>query len=181
MPGSSLWLVPPPTHPLHDILTTLITRTLPARFPLETSSSPAVAPHFFAPHVTLTSEIAPAQYNDNGGPQAWLDSLPFPSSSSSSSSSSDGAEGEGEGGSGSSCRARIRFERVVSQDVFFRRCFVRVGWDEGVRVLAGIARAKGVLGEEVEVLPGGRVRLQEGTERWLSEWREAYGPHLSLM
>jgi 2',3'-cyclic-nucleotide 3'-phosphodiesterase len=112
-----------------------------------------VTPHFFPAHVTLTSGIDPARYGAE--PQRWLDSLPFPSSASTSTSSSSG-----EGG-----KVKVRFERVVSQDVFFRRCFVRVGF-EGVREVAGVARAVGVLGEGVEVDGEGRVRFGEGTERW---------------
>ncbi|KAK4133697.1 hypothetical protein BT67DRAFT_450106 [Trichocladium antarcticum] len=84
MPGSSLWLLPPArTHPLHDVLATLIARTLPARFPHASSSTdPRVAPHFFPPHVTLTSGIAPDRYllaGEDGrrgeGPQAWLEGV----------------------------------------------------------------------------------------------------------
>lgn len=161
MPGSSLWLLPPPSHPLHAVLTTLITTTLPTRFPREASAaSPRVAPHFFPAHVTLSSGIDPAVYggDDRESAQAWLDGLPFPSASSSSSSAAEAAAAGATG-------AKVRFERVVSQDVFYRRCFVRVGFD-GVRALAGVARAVGVLGEEVGRGEDGGVRFGEGTERW---------------
>ncbi|KAF2018732.1 2, 3 cyclic phosphodiesterase [Aaosphaeria arxii CBS 175.79] len=70
MPGSSLWLLPPSTHPLSTILPTLIDKT----------STHFSSPHRFIPHVTLTSEIDPSTYSPN--PQQWLDSLPFPSASS---------------------------------------------------------------------------------------------------
>lgn len=66
MPGSSLWLLPPPEHPLTTILTSLI----------QTTSERYESPHLFIPHVTLTSEIEPSTYQEN--PQEWLDSLPFP-------------------------------------------------------------------------------------------------------
>ncbi|KAF9695893.1 hypothetical protein EKO04_005842 [Ascochyta lentis] len=66
MPGSSLWLLPPETHPLNDVLTSLIKRTA-ARFG---SSS------LFVPHVTLTSNILPSTYESE--PQKWLESLPLP-------------------------------------------------------------------------------------------------------
>lgn len=68
MPGSSLWLLPPPNHPLNAILFTLIQETA-AHFDSE---------HLFLPHVTLTSEIDPTVYGSE--PQPWLDSLELPSS-----------------------------------------------------------------------------------------------------
>lgn len=180
MPGSSLWLVPPPTHPVHRALSTLVQSTLPARFPTEagpasTSGGPqgAVAPHFFAPHMTLTSEVDPSRYGDD--PQGWLDSIePWPSSAA-------GAAGF----------PRVRFERVATQDVFFRRCFVRVGFD-GVRALAGLARERGVSRSAASDEGGrstagagdgewGSSRFGEETERWLERWRKEYGPHVSLI
>ncbi|KAK0707649.1 2',3'-cyclic-nucleotide 3'-phosphodiesterase [Lasiosphaeris hirsuta] len=118
MPHTSLWLLPPPTHPLHSALTTLISHTLPALLPLE-STAATLSPHFFAPHLTLTSDILPSTYGAD--PQAWLDSLPFPA-------------GE---------EVQVRFERVVAGDVFVRRCYVKVGID-GVRGLARVARGWGV-------------------------------------
>ncbi|KAL2162302.1 hypothetical protein VTH06DRAFT_7215 [Thermothelomyces fergusii] len=167
MAGSSLWLLPPEDHPLHPILRTLITTTLPSAFPREAASSPRVVPHFFPAHVTLTSDISPDVYGDD--PQGWLDRLPLPKEG-----------GEGSAGGGRSSGARVRFERVVSQDVFYRRCFIRVAFD-GVKELAGIARAVAVLGEEVAVDGEGNVTFGGETEKWLSWWREEFGPHLSLM
>ncbi|KAF1911704.1 2',3'-cyclic-nucleotide 3'-phosphodiesterase [Ampelomyces quisqualis] len=70
MPGSSLWLLPPKSHPLNKILTSLIDRT----------SSRFSSPHIFIPHVTLTSEISPSTYSAD--PQKWLDSLQLPQPSS---------------------------------------------------------------------------------------------------
>ncbi|KAF2120901.1 2',3'-cyclic-nucleotide 3'-phosphodiesteras-like protein [Lophiotrema nucula] len=70
MPGSSLWLLPPPSSPLNSLLTSLIAQT----------SSHFSSPHLFIPHVTLTSSISPSTYASD--PQAWLDSLPLPPSSS---------------------------------------------------------------------------------------------------
>ena len=63
MPGSSLWLLPPTSHPLNSLLSTLIDKT----------SSHFQSPHRFLPHVTLTSEINASAYESD--PQAWLDSL----------------------------------------------------------------------------------------------------------
>lgn len=145
MPGSSLWLVPPPSHPLHTILTNLITSLLPSHL---SSSSPSTTttprPPTFSPHLTLTSSIDPATYGAD--PQAWLDGLPFPR----------------RGGGG---EVQVRFGRVATEDVFFRRCYIRCGFD-GVRGVVAVAREGGV---------GGDV------EGWLGEWREAFGPHVSLV
>jgi 2',3'-cyclic-nucleotide 3'-phosphodiesterase len=57
MPGSSLWLLPPVSHPLNVKLTALIQRAK-AHF---------ASPHLFLPHITLTLD-----------PQAWLDALHLP-------------------------------------------------------------------------------------------------------
>ncbi|CAI6247256.1 unnamed protein product [Periconia digitata] len=65
MPGSSLWLLPPQSHPLTPLLTQLIRQT----------SSHFNSPHLFIPHITLTSEIDPRTYEPS--PQEWLDSLPL--------------------------------------------------------------------------------------------------------
>lgn len=70
MPGSSLWLLPPSTHPLHSILTSLIHQT----------SSHFSSPHHFIPHITLTSEISPTTYSSN--PQTFLNNFTFPPVSS---------------------------------------------------------------------------------------------------
>ncbi|PVI08563.1 2, 3 cyclic phosphodiesterase [Periconia macrospinosa] len=66
MPGSSLWLLPPPSHALTPLLTELIRQT----------SSHFNSPHLFIPHVTLTSELNPDIYGSS--PQEWLDSFSFP-------------------------------------------------------------------------------------------------------
>lgn len=146
MPGSSLWLVPPPDHPVHQILTDLITTTLPARFPDVAGSSSGSPP--FSPHMTLTSNIDPAVYGSD--PQAWLDSVAWPAGRD----------------------VQVRFEDVRTQDVFFRRCFVKVGVDGGVGDIAALARARGVEGE-AEVGPR--------TRKWFDEWTAAFGPHASLI
>lgn len=142
MPGSSLWLLPPPSHPLHKIITKLIEATLPAHFPNATPPPPA-----FAPHLTLTSMIDPSIYGSD--PEGWLEGIPFPSGPD----------------------VHVRFERVKTEDVYFRRCYIKCGF-EGVRDVAGIARARGVLGEQ---------EVGEKTEEWLAEWKGSFGPHVSLM
>ncbi|KAK8016897.1 2- 3 cyclic phosphodiesterase [Apiospora rasikravindrae] len=101
MPGSSLWLVPPPTHPLHATIAELIERTLPSTFPDLTGPA-------FAPHMTLTSGIDPAVYAD-AGPQAWLDAVPWPRAAD----------------------VDVRLERVATQDIFFRRCYLKVAFEKG--------------------------------------------------
>ncbi|RYP22121.1 hypothetical protein DL765_001880 [Monosporascus sp. GIB2] len=140
MPGSSLWLIPPASHPLHGIISDLVSEQLPSSFPDLTGPT-------FAPHMTLTSNIPPALYGD--APQEWLDSIPWPAARD----------------------VQVRFEDVRTEDTFFRRCYIRVVF-EGVRSIAGLARARGVNGEET---------IGSKTEQWLEEWRSAFGPHVSLI
>ncbi|KAK3936584.1 2',3'-cyclic-nucleotide 3'-phosphodiesterase [Diplogelasinospora grovesii] len=140
MPGSSLWLVPPPTHPLHKILTDLITNTLPNKFP-EHAPDAGGYPQF-PPHMTLTSEVSPSLYN--GTPQAWLDSIPWPAAGS----------------------VKVRFGSVKSQDTFFRRCYISVGLGGGVEELAGLARARGVNDEEDANGP----KTKEWLKRWVEAY-----------
>jgi len=67
MPGSSLWLVPPSGSKIEDVLSTLITKTVPAQFPgLDTTPD-------FPPHLTLTSDV-PESITENE-PQEWLNNL----------------------------------------------------------------------------------------------------------
>lgn len=142
MAGSSLWLVPSPSHPLHAIITKLITEILPAQF-----ASTTPRPPVFAPHLTLTSNIDPAIYGNS--PQEWLDGIPFPAGPD----------------------VHVHFERVKTEDIYFRRCYIKCNF-EGVKNVAGIARARGVLGEDC---------IGDKTGEWLSEWRASFGPHVSLM
>ena len=69
MPGSSLWLIPPPTSDLNRHLQDLITTIIPRHF----SNTKT---HDFIPHVTITSNISPSLHTPN--PQAWLDSVDLP-------------------------------------------------------------------------------------------------------
>ncbi|PSK37488.1 hypothetical protein B9Z65_2230 [Elsinoe australis] len=66
MPGSSIWLIPPPRDPFNRTMQTQITSMVPMRF------APSKA-HNFIPHVTLTSTISPALHEVDA--QAWLDGL----------------------------------------------------------------------------------------------------------
>jgi len=160
MPGSSLWLVPPPSSPLSHILRELITSTLPSHFPAETgavtspSTPTSLSPHFFPAHITLTSGISPETYGDDD-PQAWLDSIPWPEE-----------------------KPKVRFSGIESQDVFYRRCFIKVELNEGVRKLAGLARARGVIAPQVG---GDEGEVGKRVEEWLVQWEKAFGPHVSLM
>ncbi|KAM7183481.1 2',3'-cyclic-nucleotide 3'-phosphodiesterase [Rhypophila sp. PSN 637] len=165
MPGSSLWLLPPKSHPLHAILSTLITKTLPSHFPdiipdpSSNSDSHSMDSTFFPPHMTLTSGIPPSLYGSD--PQAFLDSIPFPATNS-----SDGVKVRFSPSSGDINGA------IQSQETFFRRCFIKVVLDESVRQLAGIARARGVNGED---------GIGPKTEEWLGQWAKEFGPHVSLI
>ncbi|KAH7114446.1 2',3'-cyclic-nucleotide 3'-phosphodiesterase [Dendryphion nanum] len=66
MPGSSLWLLPPPNHPLNGVLFSLIQEV----------ASHFDSPHLFLPHVTLTTDIDPSIYGTKS--QNWLDSIELP-------------------------------------------------------------------------------------------------------
>ncbi|KAK4221540.1 putative cyclic phosphodiesterase [Podospora fimiseda] len=154
MPGSSLWLLPPPSHPLFPLLSTLISSTLPLNFPLLTSS-PLLPKHFFTPHMTLTSDISPQTYSSD--PQEWLDSIPFPFAK----------------------EIKVRFTRIKSQDFFYRRCFIGVEY-EGIDSVVAKAREYGVegVGEQEKVREwlgwwreafGGHVSLIYGDEQITDE------------
>lgn len=177
MPGSSLWLVPPPSHPLHEVITTLISTTLPSKFPSEAAGG-GTNPVLFAAHMTLTSEILPSTYYHDSTPdlnqpptdeerqhaQKWLDALPFPPAD----------------------EVRVRLDRVDTQDVFFRRCFVRVGYG-GVEDIVAVAREYGVTrggssssGHDDDNDGAGRP-ISQATRGWLASWKEAFGPHVSLI
>lgn len=183
MPGSSLWLTPPPSHPLYEILTTLIESTLPKLLSHGPEESSSVSPHppVFAPHVTLTSNIDPAVYGSD--PQGWLDSLPFACPPSWRLKE----EEEASLLEGSTTAPTVLFERVNSEDVFFRRCYLKCSFTDGVRLLAGVSRAWGVHGGDGKVRRRGddgaqaMLVLGDKTENWLGEWKEAFGPHVSLM
>ena len=77
MPGSSLWLVPPPDSALYAALSTLITTSIPSIYP-------NANPFTFHPHITLTADTVAAPSSTSKGPtpeeiQQWLDGLDLPS------------------------------------------------------------------------------------------------------
>lgn len=73
MPGSSLWLLPPPSSSFNSTLQSLISHSIPSLFPS------TQVPHFI-PHITLTSHIPSGSTSSD--PQAWLTNLSLPSLSS---------------------------------------------------------------------------------------------------
>ncbi|KAI5374737.1 2',3'-cyclic nucleotide 3'-phosphodiesterase [Alternaria postmessia] len=101
------------------------------------------SPHRFLPHVTLTSEISPSKYGSD--PQAWLESLDLPSGQS----------------------IQIKFERLGSEDVFFRKLYIKCAKAAGIKQLAQQCRSH-VNGFEDET----------NSKTWAEE---QYMPHLSLM
>lgn len=101
------------------------------------------SPHRFLPHVTLTSEILPSKYGSDA--QGWLDSLDLVSE----------------------IAVRVNFERLGSEDVFFRKLYFKCEKDDGLRKLAKQCR------QQVEGF---------ADEKKAEDWsKEAYMPHLSLM
>jgi 2',3'-cyclic-nucleotide 3'-phosphodiesterase len=133
MPGSSLWLIPPPDHPLNPVLSDLVKQT----------SSHFHSKHLFLPHITLTSEIPPSKHSSD--PQAWLNSLSFPSKD----------------------EVQVKFAKVASEDVFFRKLYIQCAKSDGLKKLASACRS------EVEGF---------GEDAKATEWsNDQYNPHLSLM
>ncbi|EAT85717.1 2',3'-cyclic-nucleotide 3'-phosphodiesterase [Parastagonospora nodorum] len=110
---------------------------------IDQTSSHFGSAHRFLPHVTITSEISPSTHSPN--PQAWLDSLEI--------SSGDKIE--------------VMFEKLASEDVFFRKLYIKCHKTEGLKKLAVLCR------REVEGF---------GEEREAAKWAtESYNPHLSLL
>jgi 2',3'-cyclic-nucleotide 3'-phosphodiesterase len=110
---------------------------------IDKTSKQFQSPHRFLPHVTLTSEIAPSKYGDDA--QAWLDSLDL-------SSNND---------------VQIEFERLGSDEAFFRKLYIKCKKSDGVKKLAQQCRQQ-VQGFE-----------EEGKAKTWAE--QQYMPHLSLM
>lgn len=101
------------------------------------------SPHRFLPHVTLTSEISPSTYGSS--PQTWLDSLAFPAGQD----------------------VKVTFKRLGSDEVFFRKLYIKCEKNEGVKKLAKQCRQQvNDFKEEVKALS------------WVDN---QYMPHLSLM
>jgi 2',3'-cyclic-nucleotide 3'-phosphodiesterase len=134
MPGSSLWLLPPETHPLNQQLTSLIKKTA-SRF----GSS-----DLFIPHVTLTSDLVePSSYGSE--PQKWLESLELPAGDD----------------------VKVEFERLGSEDVHFRKLYIKCQKTAGLKALATVCRMQVANHED-----------KETARKWAEE---TYNPHVSLL
>lgn len=110
---------------------------------IDRTSSHFNSPHRFLPHVTLTSDISPSLYSQDA--QAWLDSIQLPSKHDVS----------------------VQFEALASEDVFFRKLYIKCEKNDGIKQLGKICRSlvKGVEDDEVAHV-----------------WAEtSYTPHLSLL
>lgn len=94
--------------------------------------------HRFLPHITLTSSIQESKHSTD--PQAWLDNLDLPKN------------------------VTVKFDRVASEDVFFRKLYVKVVKDGSLTALGEAARKT--------------VEGDESAEAWA---RDEFMPHLSLM
>lgn len=97
--------------------------------------------HLFLPHVTLTSEISPSKYGADA--QAWLDSLIL-------SKASD---------------VHVNFQTLGSEDVFFRKLYIKCEKNKGMLELGTVARCQ--------------VTDDDGKARKWAE--ETYMPHCSLL
>lgn len=110
---------------------------------MDQTSSRFSSPHRFIPHVTLTSEISPSIYGSD--PQKWLESLQLPPTNT----------------------VQVKFEKLESEDIFFRKLYIQCIKTDGLEMLAATCRLK-VEGFEEE----------EKAKKWGAE---QYNPHLSLL
>lgn len=116
MPGSSLWLLPPQSHPLNTTLQNLITSIPSANFkPIAVDNHPFAN---FIPHITVTSDI-PSEPDNS---QQWLDNLSLPYSTGDLS---------------------VVLQDVEAGSAFFRKLTVRVEKNEGFRELGAACREQG--------------------------------------
>jgi 2',3'-cyclic-nucleotide 3'-phosphodiesterase len=112
-----------------------------------TETIPSILPEHkpvdFFPHVTITSEILPSTVGDD--PQVWLDNLEL-----------------------KHCEdVRIRFQKLVTEDKFFKRLFIRCEKDPGLFCVAKACRKWAVEGGD-----------HSKAGKWLNG---NYDPHCSLM
>jgi 2',3'-cyclic-nucleotide 3'-phosphodiesterase len=123
--GSSLWLCPPHTSPLHPLLSSLIRTTVPSRFP-EVSNPPV-----FPPHITITSDTIPPELPGASSPADWLRAELEPILPAAQD-------------------LHARFCGLDSEDFFFRKLTIRVEKGGGVAELARKCREKLVEGGNAE-------------------------------
>ncbi|KAF1944487.1 2, 3 cyclic phosphodiesterase [Clathrospora elynae] len=110
---------------------------------IDKTSTHFASPHRFLPHITLTSEISASTYSST--PQKWLDSLDLPT----------GAD------------IQVKFKRLGSSDVFFRKLYITCEKSSGLKTLARRCRQQVAgFGEE------------EKAQVWVED---KYMPHLSLL
>jgi 2',3'-cyclic-nucleotide 3'-phosphodiesterase len=95
--------------------------------------------HLFLPHITLTSEISPSKYGIE--PQAWLNSLSLPAAKD----------------------VRVDFEKLASEDVFFRKLYIKCE-KSGLVDLGMVCRRE--------------VNDDAEARKWAEE---SYTPHCSLL
>ncbi|OAL50379.1 2',3'-cyclic-nucleotide 3'-phosphodiesterase [Pyrenochaeta sp. DS3sAY3a] len=110
---------------------------------IDQTSSHFNSPHRFLPHVTLTSDISPSLYSQDA--QAWLNSLQLPTKSDIS----------------------VQFEALGSEDVFFRKLYIKCEKNDGIKQLGKMCRTF-VKGFEEN----------EAAHEWVET---SYTPHLSLL
>lgn len=117
MPGSSLWLIPPSDdNPFNKSLQELITDTLPSDFP----DAPK---HPFIPHVTISSDIEPAETYASSSPQQWLDNLSLPHTLKKEVN-----------------EVIIELETLEAGEPFFKKCTLQAGKDTNLLHLAATCR-----------------------------------------
>lgn len=98
----------------------------------------------FIPHITLTSDlVSPSSYGPE--PQQWLDSLDLPA-----------------GGD-----VQVEFDRLDSEDVYFRKLYIKCKKTGGLKALATVCRQQ--------------VANHEGQETARKWAEETYNPHVSLL
>ena len=118
-----------------------LNKVLPAL--IDQTSKTFGSPHRFLPHVTLTSEILPSKYGSDA--QGWLKSLEL-------------ALGND---------VRVNFDRLGSEDIFFRKLYIKCEKDGGLKTLAKQCR------QNVDGF---------ADEKIAQDWaEEKYMPHVSLM
>lgn len=117
MPGSSLWLIPPPHSSLYSTLNTLINTTIPATIPPSTKTTTQPPPHF-SPHVTLTADTV----TPSDDPQQWLDRLSLPETAKD---------------------LRVQMKEPQVGEIFFRKLTLRCEKNDGLKALAGACRRAG--------------------------------------
>ncbi|EXJ54041.1 hypothetical protein A1O7_09378 [Cladophialophora yegresii CBS 114405] len=124
---SSLWLIAPhDDHAFNKSLKDLIGTTLPSNFPHAPKNT-------FIPHVTVTSEIDPANtYEKSSSPQEWLDGLTLPEFQKEKN------------------EVVIELEQLEAGEPFFKKVTLRAKKDANLVKFASKCREQGLLLSENE-------------------------------